>query len=316
MTSENGAYLQRALGPVIEKFTLKVEEINNILGIEVKRNVQQRTVMLTQCGYIENVTEMYGGYLGAEPHDTPSETARRISSDDCPQSEEERKEMSKYPFRALVGALHYLANTTRPDLAEAVGAVAQFGADPGKKHWEAALRIVGYLKVTSDWGLSLGGEAPVLTCFADASFMADPERQRSRSGFLVLYGRGPVAWRSALQGCTATSTAGSEYFAMEEAARDVTWLRTLFEEIDAAQEGPTVMYEDNTAAQALAELRKASRKNRHILARYWAVQDCVEKGYVKVMRCDTTDMQADLLTKPLARDRFRELRSRFMAGNV
>ena len=42
-----------------------------------------------------------------------------------------------WPFRELVGSLMWLANQTRPDISNAVGAVARLAHAPKHKHWKA-----------------------------------------------------------------------------------------------------------------------------------------------------------------------------------
>lgn len=48
-------------------------------------------------------------------------------------------------YRRLVGRLIYLA-VTRPDLSYSVHVLSQFMNKPKQAHWEAALRVVWYLK--------------------------------------------------------------------------------------------------------------------------------------------------------------------------
>ena len=58
------------------------------------------------------------------------------------------------PFREIVGSLTWIANQTRPDIANAVGAIAWFSHDPKSIRYEAAQKILEYLNVTSDLGLT------------------------------------------------------------------------------------------------------------------------------------------------------------------
>ena len=58
------------------------------------------------------------------------------------------------PYRRLVGRLIYLA-ITRLDLAYSVHILSQFMHEPRTEHWEAALRVVRYLKGTSGQGILL-----------------------------------------------------------------------------------------------------------------------------------------------------------------
>ena len=54
--------------------------------------------------------------------------------------------MLNTPFREAVGSLMHVMVMTRPDIAYAVGQVAQFAQNPGKQHWRAVKRILAYLK--------------------------------------------------------------------------------------------------------------------------------------------------------------------------
>ena len=47
-----------------------------------------------------------------------------------------------------------LANQTRPDVSDAVRAVARVARPPKPKHWKAARGILEYLKGTSSYGVT------------------------------------------------------------------------------------------------------------------------------------------------------------------
>ena len=49
------------------------------------------------------------------------------------------------PFREIVGSLMWIANQTRPDIANAVRAIARFSHDPKPIHYKAAQKILKYL---------------------------------------------------------------------------------------------------------------------------------------------------------------------------
>ena len=59
------------------------------------------------------------------------------------------EEATDFPFRELVGSLMWLVTQTRPDIANAVRAVARYCASPKQVHWDAAMGILGYAKRTS-----------------------------------------------------------------------------------------------------------------------------------------------------------------------
>ncbi len=51
--------------------------------------------------------------------------------------------------------LMYLAIATRPDIAYAVGVLAQFSTNPGIAHWKAVIHLFRYLKGTLNYDIIL-----------------------------------------------------------------------------------------------------------------------------------------------------------------
>ena len=68
-------------------------------------------------------------------------------------------------YREAVGSLLYLATKTRPDIAHAVQQVAQFCANPGKKHWEAIKYIYRYLCGTQKYGIEYCADSKLLHAY-------------------------------------------------------------------------------------------------------------------------------------------------------
>jgi hypothetical protein len=62
--------------------------------------------------------------------------------------------MNKIPYKSLVGCLIYLSICTRPDISIIVGVLSRFCSNPGKTHWQAALRVLKYLKGTQTLGIT------------------------------------------------------------------------------------------------------------------------------------------------------------------
>ena len=56
--------------------------------------------------------------------------------------------MRSMPYRELIGSLLWVANGTRPDISFAVGSLVKYTSNPGRVHWEALLRVLGYLSQT------------------------------------------------------------------------------------------------------------------------------------------------------------------------
>ena len=78
-----------------------------------------------------------------------------LSKADCPQDDAEKQEMVQFLYREVLGGITWLSVVTRPDLAYTVSQLGQFSANPGKKHWNALLRVLQYIQGTQDLMLTL-----------------------------------------------------------------------------------------------------------------------------------------------------------------
>ena len=84
---------------------------------------------------------------------------------------------SEYPYLSLIGALMYLANSTRPDIAFAVNLLARHSAAPTKRHWVGGKQILRYLNGTKDLGLFFQkNQDSSLVGYTDAGYMSDPHK--------------------------------------------------------------------------------------------------------------------------------------------
>lgn len=120
--------------------------------------------------------------------------------------------MASVPYQALVGALLYLVQGSRPDIAFAVGDVSRYNSCYGKEHWMAAKRILRYLKGTKDYKLYFNhsSDGKVLG-FADADWASDVDSRRSCTGYLFTMQGAAISWKSHRQATIALSTTEAEY---------------------------------------------------------------------------------------------------------
>ncbi|CAB1114222.1 unnamed protein product [Ectocarpus sp. CCAP 1310/34] len=61
----------------------------------------------------------------------------------------EDEEAGDVPFREVVGSLMWIANQTRPDISNALRAVAGHSHEPKKRHWKVTQKIMNYLLDTA-----------------------------------------------------------------------------------------------------------------------------------------------------------------------
>jgi hypothetical protein len=68
-------------------------------------------------------------------------------------------------YRELIDSLQYASLATRPDITNAMNKLAQFLANPGRAHLDAALRVLRYLKGTKHRSLHLRSGIPDIAGF-------------------------------------------------------------------------------------------------------------------------------------------------------
>ena len=233
------------------------------------------------------------------------------------QPKEKNEELlgPEVPYVSAIGALMYLANYTRPDIAFSVNLFVRYSSAPTKRHWNGIKHILRYLRGTSYMGLFYSkAMEPQLLGYANAGYLSDPHKARSQTGYIFTYGNTPISWRSVKQTIVATSSNHSEIFAMHEASRECVWLRLMIQHIkescglSSIKNNPTVLYEDNVAciAQMKGGYIKGDR-TKHISPKFFYTHELQKDGEIDVQQIRSNENLADLFTKALPSATFKKL---------
>ena len=93
------------------------------------------------------------------------------------------------PYLNAIGALMYLAQCTRPDIAFAVNFLAHYSSEPTRRHWNGIKHIFRYLKGTIDLGLFYSNESNStrLVGYIDTGYKFDPHKAHSQINYLFCY---------------------------------------------------------------------------------------------------------------------------------
>ncbi|XP_069148031.1 secreted RxLR effector protein 161-like [Solanum lycopersicum] len=110
-----------------------------------------------------------------------------------PQEKDEKIFDSEVPYLSASGALMYLANTIRLDIAFAVNLLA----------------------------------SPNLVGYADVGYLSDSHKARSQTGYVFICGGTAISWRSTKKSIEATSSNHAEIIVIHEASRECVWLRSM-----------------------------------------------------------------------------------------
>ncbi|CAL9009705.1 unnamed protein product [Prunus brigantina] len=211
-------------------------------------------------------------------------------------------------YRSIVGALQYLT-ITRPDLSYAVNQVCQFMHSPKTPHWLAVKRILRYLKSSYDCGIVYKPGNLQVSAFSNADYAGDPDSRHSTGGYCVYVGSNLVSWSSKKQKTVSRSSTEAEYRQLAYTAAELSWLRSLFRDLQLPLSRPTIWC-DNISSIALASNPVFHSRTKHLEVDYHYVREKVIRGELAVNFICSLDQLADLFTKGLSSARFKLLVSK------
>ncbi|KAH9803717.1 hypothetical protein KPL71_001892 [Citrus sinensis] len=197
-----------------------------------------------------------------------------------------------------------------PDIAQAVGAVSRYMANPGGEHWIAVKRILRYIRGTSDVALCYGESEFTVRGYVDSDFARDLDKRKSTTGYVFTLAGATVSWVSKLQTVVALSTTEAEYMAATQACKEAIWIQRLLEELEHGQEKISVFC-DSQSALHFARNPAFHSRTKHIGVQYHFVREVVEDGSVDLQKIHTKENLADVLTKPINTDKFVSSRSSY-----
>ena len=232
-----------------------------------------------------------------------------LSKADGPQNDRKIAEMRGIPYREAVGALMWVANMTRPDLAYTVHTLAKFDDIPGPEHWKAVINALEYLKRTASLAVTYGGATEdnlKLSVWVAVDHAPCPDTRRSVSGGAVMLGGGAISWFLRAQRLTATATSESEYVALAEIVNKLRFLRQMKAFMVPPIDYNIRVHEDNKGAIEMVENRLSSRRIRHIDVKHHMVRDAVDGGIIRVEYVKSREQHADVLTKAIEAKSFEK----------
>ena len=294
-------------------FIVKDMPMELFVGMTITRNRTNRTIKLGQTLYIQRMLSRFN-MDSCKPVSTPA-TTERLTKEMC----QDNTGMASKPYRSLVMSLLFAARMTRIDVSFAVIQLSKFLASPGLKQWQAAKRVLRYLSGTMNYSLQLGGTSedpnPLaimdrLYAYSDSDWAGDPDTSRSTGGNLFMMG-GPVSHACKLQRSVAHSSTEAEYVAAANAAKQATWLRGLalsFGLEYSTGKKPLLLLQDNQSAIAMSlNSGRFHPRTKHIAIRHHYLRDEVSRRNLHMSFIPTTEMLADILTKPLGATLHRRL---------
>ncbi len=226
--------------------------------------------------------------------------------------------MLHHRYRAIVDALGWLNQGTRPDISHTYSELSKFVQCPGQKYMDDAEYCLKYLAGTADLcihygstkdGKIKGRELNRLWGWVDADFAADLDTRQSHRGYVIMMNGWTINWKSVKQKSVSLSTVESEWYAASETGKELLYLRIIMREFGFPQLGTMCLYEDSRAVITMAENPSNQKGVGHINTREHFVDQLVKDRIVKLVQCRTNKMVADALTKNLQAPGFEQHRA-------
>ena len=294
------------------RFKMKdLGKLHYCLGISIQYDEEKGHLWMNQRQYIQSLLERYG-LAQAKTVSTPADINVKLVKNDGVS-----KPVNQVNYQSMVGSLLYASIATRPDIAQAVGAVSKFNSCPTEAHLTAVKQIYRYLKGTI--GIYIKYERSTdnsLVGFSDADWAGDLNDRHSTTGNLFMMSGAAVDWLSKKQPVVALSTTEAEYIALCSATQETVWLNRLLTDIKAPPQKPILIKEDNQGTIAVANNPISHNRTKHIDIKFHYVREALEDNIVDLIYCPTEEMTADILTKPLARQQFETCRLKMGLKNL
>ena len=300
---KNGNRIEEIKINLSKRFSMKdLGEIKIYLGINIDYNCKKGIMKLDQSAYIESLAQKYN-ITDARLYCTPMEQNLSLESAQAPSND--------IKYRNLIGALLYISTGTRPDVSYSVNYLSRFQNSYNETHYKYALRVLKYLYKTKDLKLTYGRSMKneILDCYVDADWAGDKVDRKSTTEFIIRFFGNVIYWKSRKQGSVTKSSTAAEYIALSESVSEIKFITNLLKEFRIKIEKPVKIYEDNSGAIAIAKFGNLTKNSKYIEIHYHFINECYERKIIKIVKVDSENNVADILTKALGRVIFEAFRN-------
>ncbi|CAJ2629530.1 unnamed protein product, partial [Trifolium pratense] len=203
----------------------QIKDLGNLrffVGLEIARS--KKGILLNQRKYTLELLQDSGN-LAAKPSSTPYDPSLKLHDSESPPYNDPSG------YRRLIGRLLYLT-TTRPDITFAVQQLSQFVSSPREVHFQAATKVLRYLKASPAKGLFFSSSSSLkLSGFSDSDWATCAITRKSITGYCVFLGTSLISWKSKKQSTVSRSSSEAEYRALASLSCELQWLHYLFKDL-------------------------------------------------------------------------------------
>ncbi|KAL5566506.1 hypothetical protein UlMin_029670 [Ulmus minor] len=192
-----------------------------ILGMCIIQERGRNRLKVSQTSYIEKMVSKFS-MEDSKPIKILLAGHFKFSSDQCPSSDEEKKDIEKVPYSSAVGSVMFTMVSTRPDISHAISVLSRFMSNPENEHWLGMKWLLRYLKGSSDVGLiyEKRGNSIWLEGYSNSDYGADRDKRRLITSYFFNLNGCCISWKAQLQPVVALSITEAEYIAATKAIKE------------------------------------------------------------------------------------------------
>lgn len=128
---------------------------------------------------------------------------------------------------------------------------------------------------------------------------SDEKDRKSISGYCFYFLDSLVSWSSRKQWTVSTSSTESEYYALTNTIKEGIWIKLFLSLTSLPSPTPFPIFCDNQSTCTIANTDVISSQTKHIDVRHHFIRQLLNDGSFTTIWLPTSDMTADILTKPL-----------------
>ena len=260
------------------------------LGLEIARS--PKGMFLHQRKYVLDILTGVG-LLHAKTASTPIQRGHKFSTNSHLMGEPDR-------YRRLIGRLLYVT-MTRPDITFVLQQLSQHVSAPREDHWDAALYLLRYLKLSPSTGIFISSNNDLhLSAYCDADWASCFETRRSLTGYCIFLGQTLVSWKTKKQATVSRSWAEAEYRSLASTVCELLWISYILRDFDITVPLPIPLWCDNQAALHIVANPVFHERTKHLDIDCHLVRDQFKLGFIHHQHIPSRLQVADLFTKDLS----------------